>query len=197
MRSIVCQGPAVLRLPAWGVLVLLVLGLIAPGGSFATTLYRWVDSDGVVHYSDTPHPGAEQIQISGAQTYHGTTPPPAATPAASAAAQSKTAQAYQSCAIAQPAPDTALFAPESVDISVRLDPPLRPGDQLTVRVDGQTLQPLGDSLNFQLAQPDRGEHTVSAEVRGSDGTVVCSATAVSFSVQRPSMDMPQSPVKPH
>jgi hypothetical protein len=196
MRSIVCQKPALLlRLPAWGVVVLLVCALLAPGGSFATTLYRWVDSDGVVHYSDTPHPGAQQIQISGAQTYHGTTPPPAATPAA--AAQSKTAQPYQSCAIAQPAPDTALFAPESVDISVRLDPPLRPGDQLAVRVDGQTLQPLGSGLNFQLAQPDRGEHTVSAEVRDPDGTVVCSATAVSFSVQRPSMNMPQSPVKPH
>jgi|SRR5580693_7468616 hypothetical protein len=196
MRSIVCQKPALLlRLPAWGVVVLLVCALLAPGGSFATTLYRWVDSDGVVHYSDTPHPGAQQIQISGAQTYHGTTPPPAAGPAA--AAQSKTAQPYQSCAIAQPAPDTALFAPESVDISVRLDPPLRPGDQLAVRVDGQTLQPLGSGLNFQLAQPDRGEHTVSAEVRDPDGTVVCSATAVSFSVQRPSMNMPQSPVKPH
>ncbi len=30
--------------------------------------YRWVDADGV-HYSDQPHPGAEQITLSQTQTY--------------------------------------------------------------------------------------------------------------------------------
>ena len=35
----------------------------------ATTVYRWVDEDGVVHYSDQPHPNAEKLQVHAAQSY--------------------------------------------------------------------------------------------------------------------------------
>jgi len=176
---------------------LLALSLLA--GSVlcpAATMYRWVDAQGVVHYSDTPHPGAEQIQLSGAQTYHNT--PTGATTPSVASPPVPNATPYQSCAITQPGADAALYAPESVDVSVRLIPALRPGDLVSVQLDGSALQPLGgDALNFQIAQPDRGAHTISAEVRTADGTVVCSAAPVSFSVQRPSVNSPQSPVKPH
>ena len=159
-------------------------------------MYRWVDAQGVVHYSDTPHPGAEQIQLSGAQTYHNT--PSGATTPSGASPPVPNAAPYQSCAITQPGADAALYAPEAVDVSVRLIPALRPGDLVSVQLDGSALQPLGsDALNFQIAQPDRGVHTISAEVRTADGTVVCSAAPVSFSVQRPSVNSPQSPVKPH
>ena len=37
-----------------------------------TTTYRWVDAQGVVHYSDTPQPGAETLQIQPAQTFSAT-----------------------------------------------------------------------------------------------------------------------------
>jgi len=155
-------------------------------------MYRWVDDQGVVHYSDTPHPGAEQLSISGAQTYHGTPAPPAP-----ASAPDKTADApYQSCAITQPAADSDIFAPEAVNIAVQLVPTLRPGDQLGVAVDGQTLAPLAGGT-YQVVQPERGTHTISAEVRGADGAVLCTAAPVSFSVQRPSVFAPQTPVKPH
>jgi hypothetical protein len=169
-----------------------LLGLSAPAAA-ATTLYRWVDADGVLHYSDTPFPGAQKIELSDAQTYHG--PPPAA-PAV--AAPPAAASPYQSCDITQPASQSSLFAPESVDISVALSPGLRPGDQLSVAVDGQALQPVSaGGSTFQLSQPDRGTHTLTAEVRGPDGTVLCSAPSVVFAVQRPSVNSPQSPVRPH
>lgn len=174
---------------------LVALSLLALGGSgLAATTYRWVDAQGVVHYSDTPHPGAQEIQLTGAQTYHGT---PATAPPVAAPPPAERANAYQSCAITQPAPETSLYAPDSVDVSVRVNPALRPGDQLGVLVDGVALQPVGDGATFQVLQPDRGTHTVSAEVRDAQGTVLCSAAAVTFSVQRPSVNTPASPVKPH
>jgi hypothetical protein len=178
---------------------LVALSLLVLGGSALadTITYRWVDAQGVVHYSDQPHPGAQEIHLTGAQTYHGTpdnlssaaspaAPPPAASPSA-----------YRSCAITQPVADSSLFAPEAVDVSVRLSPALRPGDQLGVLVDGAALQPQGDGGSFQLPAPDRGAHTVTAEVRDAEGTVLCSATAVTFYVQRPSVNSPASPIKPH
>jgi uncharacterized protein DUF4124/Big-like domain-containing protein len=176
---------------------LVTLCLLTLGGvSAAATLYRWVDAQGVVHYSDTPQPGAEVLHVSGAQTYHGTTTPDAAPVAA--ATTPKAAEPYKSCDITQPAADSSLFAPEEVTVSVQVSPGLRGGDQLSVQVDGQTLQPTSDgSLSFQLAAPERGEHTVSAQVHSADGAVLCSATSISFSVQRPSVNSPASPVKPH
>jgi hypothetical protein len=49
--------------------------------SGSTTVYRWVDSQGVVHYSDHPSPSAERLQIPPAQTFHD--PPVAAVPSGS------------------------------------------------------------------------------------------------------------------
>jgi hypothetical protein len=175
---------------------LAVLSLFALAGvAIAATTYRWVDSQGVVHYSDTPHPGAQEIQLTGAQTYHGP-PAPAAAPAPPPAANAG-AVAYQSCAITQPAPETSLYAPEIVNVSVRAAPALRPGDQIEAQMDGATLQPVGDGLSFQIQQPERGAHAVSAVVRDAGGTVVCSASPVTFYVQLPSVNSPASPVKPH
>jgi hypothetical protein len=176
---------------------LAVLSLFALAGvAISATTYRWVDAQGVVHYSDTPHPGAQEIQLTGAQTYHGT-PVPAAAPAAPAAAASTGAVAYQSCAITQPAPETALYAPDTVNVSVRSTPALRPGDQIDAQMDGAILQPVGDGLSFQIQQPERGAHAISAVVRDASGTVLCSAAPVTFYVQLPSVNSPASPVKPH
>ena len=170
----------------------------------AATTYRWVDDQGVVHYSDTPHPGAQELHLSGAQTYHDTPPSespytpyqpgPSSEPTDSAGSNP---YGYQSCAITQPPPNTDLFAPDSVSVSVDLNPALHPGDRLQVMVDGVALQAPGNSLSFQLQAPDRGTHTISAQVRNPQGTVLCNAAPITFSVQRPSVNSPVSPVKPH
>jgi hypothetical protein len=164
----------------------------------AATLYKWVDADGVVHYSDTPHAGAQVIQVSGAQTYHGTPVPAAPVTVPAGVPPAANSAAYVACGIAQPANETALFAPEAVDVNVQSDPALRPGDQVSVQIDGQALTPLGnDGLRFQVQAPERGSHTLTAQIRGADGSVLCNAPAVNFSVQRPSVNSPASPVRPH
>ena len=47
----------------------LLLLLVACATANSTTVYKWVDANGVTHYSDQPHPGAEKLEITGAQTY--------------------------------------------------------------------------------------------------------------------------------
>ena len=171
--------------------------LALSGWVAAATLYKWVDADGVVHYSDTPHAGAEQIQITGAQTYHNTPVPAAPSPAAPATALPPAGAAY-TCVITAPARDAALYAPESVEVSVQSIPALREGDTFSVLVDGQALSPVSaDGQQFLMGSPERGTHTISAQVRGGDGSVLCNAAPISFSVQRPSVHSPASPIKPH
>src|SRR5262245_39854909 len=70
------------------------IGLIAIGvllaASASATTYKWVDKNGVTHYSDTPAPGAEVVNLQSAQTFD---TPSAATPNTSSA-KSSTAEAF-------------------------------------------------------------------------------------------------------
>jgi hypothetical protein len=177
----------------------MLLGLAALAAAstcLAQTMYRWTDAQGVVHYSDTPQPGAQAIPVPSAQTYRAPPVVPAAPPAATSTTPAAPV-AYQSCAITQPAADANLFAPEALNISVQVVPSLRPGDQLNVTVDGASLASSPGAMNFQISAPDRGDHTISAVVLSPEGQTLCSAPAVSFSVQRPSLNSPQSPAKGH
>jgi hypothetical protein len=192
-REAVCLRA--MRTALHGLVALCLLGL--SGLSVAATLYRWVDAQGVVHYSDTPHEGAQVIQISGAQTYHGnsTAPPPGGTAPPPA---SKKSLPYASCAITSPTPDSSLYAPESVAVSVAVSPGLQEGDQLTVQVDGRQLQSGTEGgQNFAIQEPERGDHSISAQVRSPEGLLLCNAPPVTFSVTRPSVNSPNNPVKPH
>jgi hypothetical protein len=176
-------------------MLLALAALAAASTCLAQTMYRWVDAQGVVHYSDTPQPGAQAIPVPSAQTYRAP-PVPAAPPATASTPAAPIV--YQSCAITQPAADTDLFAPEALNISVQVVPNLRPGDQLNVTFDGARLPSSATgAMNFELSAPERGTHTINAIVRSADGQTLCSAPAVNFNVQRPSLNSPQSPAKGH
>ncbi len=163
------------------------------GSGDSTTLYRWVDAQGVIHFSDTPQPGAQKIEVAPAQTFPAT-PVPGSELAGSAAP----AAIYQSCEIAQQTAEQSIYAPDTVDVSVRLVPELRDGDQLTVTADGLGLPSAeGSALDFQLASPDRGAHTLQAVVRDAEGHTLCSSMSVTFYVRRPSVYSPQSPAQSH
>lgn len=154
-----------------------------------TTTYRWVDSQGVVHYSDTAQPGAQVIHVPGAQTYH--SPPARPTDPVDSPLTRAMQSAPRSCEISQPVAEASFFAPDSVAVSV--SPALQQGDQLAVTLDGT---PLGGGGSFQIQAPDRGAHTVSAMVRDAGGKLVCQSQ-VTFYVQRPSALSPTSPARGH
>ncbi len=167
----------------------------APDAAAGTTTYRWVDAQGVVHYSDTPQPGAEKLQIQPAQTYQSAPTPSAA---ASAPGDAAGADSYRACRIVQPSGEQSLFSPEHVPVSLQLDPALHADDQVTVTFDGQPLQPTDESgLRFRIDSPDRGTHTLTASVRDPSGKVVCSSPPVTFYVQRPSLLSPLAPARGH
>jgi Domain of unknown function (DUF4124) len=169
----------------------------APDAAGGTTTYRWVDAQGVVHYSDTPQPGAEKLQIQPAQTYQAPTQGAGAN-GASGASDGPGADSYRACRIVQPTGEQSLFSPDHVPVSLQLDPALHADDQVTVTFDGQPLQPTDESgLRFRIDSPDRGTHTLAATVRDPSGKVVCSSPPLIFYVQRPSLLSPLAPARGH
>ncbi|HEX9138816.1 MAG TPA: DUF4124 domain-containing protein [Steroidobacteraceae bacterium] len=171
----------------------LLLLLCLPALCFAATVYRWVDADGVVHFSDQPQPGAVKIQIREPQSYT-----PAPTPAAGRVTPNTKPQNephdYQSCAVSVPGGggDQTLMNADSVTITVQMQPVLHQGDQLIVQLDGTNLTPL-NSTRYEISPIDRGGHVVSAVVRSAAGDVLCQSPVVNFFVHQPSVLGP----KPH
>ena len=114
--------------------VLFTLMLVAVSAMASTTpIYKWVDENGVTHYSDQPHPGAQKIQIQEAQTYKapvGQRAPPAIP------RRPSTAAAYSTCVVSRPTSQEMFQNTQTVPASVHVEPDLRAGDRISVLMDG-------------------------------------------------------------
>jgi hypothetical protein len=160
--------------------------------AFAATVYKWVDENGVTHYSDQPHENAQKVTLAQPQTYKAPKPP-AEQP--SAAAPPKAAQSpYSSCAIAQPANEDTFPNATSVDAAVVTNPGVRPGDEVVLLLDGSRVANFPPGGGTTTISPiERGSHSLQAIVRDGNGQVVCQTTNVTFTVLQPSVLNPANP----
>jgi hypothetical protein len=183
---------------------LILLFALMTGSVHAAPAWRWVDANGQVHYSDTPVPGAEQIELSGAQTF-GSSPrqPPstAGNPASSPAAQKPTgvAERYRTFNIVSPTQQETLWNVGTVvNVQVELDPPLQPNHLLDLYVDGQRRNLNSTSTDLTLDDVYRGIHTIQAVIVDRSGAEVLRSLATTFMVQQSSIKNPtnDSPTRP-
>src|SRR5688572_10883846 len=178
-----------------GFVILLTASLFMATASAAT--YMRVEKDGTKTYSDRPFPGATRIDLQQAQSY--STPPPTVQAASTLPTEQRLLSQtenfrYESCSIL-PANDSSFTNPESVPVSVRTTPALRPGDEVTLTIDGQRVGG-PTTLSHVLAPAHRGSHTVAVSISNGAASILCQASAT-FHVHRPSINSPaRKPVAP-
>jgi Domain of unknown function (DUF4124) len=181
--------------------LLFTLMCLACGLAFAATVYRWVDENGTVHYSDQPHANAEKLQVQAAQTYPSNSSPYAAAAAASGGAPPPPSAdtEYRGCAIADPQ-DGATFANLDVlNVAVRTDPMLHAGDQIYILLDGTAVNG-GNATGsqFSISPVERGSHTLQAQVKDGHGNIMCQTPPVSFESHQNSILNPNNTnIRPH
>ncbi len=163
--------------------ILLVVGLLAATAA-AAQAYRWVDENGVVHYSDRPQPGAEQILLPESNT---TTVRRYAQPGAEAEEQEAEEEQgpfrYESIEVAAPGAEETLWNIEGVlNVSVALTPGLQPGHQVRVYFDGEPRMVTGTS--FQIQEVWRGVHNIQVEVLNAGGELMIRSRTNRFYVQQ-------------
>jgi hypothetical protein len=181
-------------LPVKNAVLMLVLMGVA-GVSLAAATYRWVDADGV-HFSDQPHPGAEKVALPQPQTYPSAPPASGAAATRAAAAPARGPFRYESCGVEQPANDEVLFDPESVTLRAHTSPAPRPGDAVSLVLDGAPIQGAAGQLEYRIMAPERGTHSVTLVVRDPKGESVCQASTVTFHVRQASQLAPLNPNNP-
>jgi hypothetical protein len=175
--------------------MLFTLMLCASAAAGAATIYKWVDAQGVVHYSDQPHPGAEILQVGEIQTYSGASRLPrgsssgASEPAANAAP-------YQVCELYKPSSEEVFFNTQTVTAKLRVQPALRRGDQVVLALDGRRLPESPTGTELTITPVFRGTHTLMLVVEDRGGNVVCQSEAVTFHVRQPSAQAPNPANRP-
>jgi hypothetical protein len=177
---------------------LLVLLLLTSVASASESVWRWVDSDGVTHYSDRPVPGATKVELRSVNqmnTAGATTASPAAadTPPTPAAVEN-----YNAFEISSPAPEQSIInTGGQVSISLRVDPSLRPGHTVVVVLDGQPVPGSpGTGLQYIAKDVPRGEHNIAAVITDPSGRQVATAASVRFYVRQATVrgDLPSNRV---
>ena len=164
--------------------IIILVGVLATTAALADDAWRWTDDDGVVHYSDVPIDGAEQINLSayskktGAQISNGRTTPTTTEP--------EEAVAYESITIASPGHDETLWNIEGLlNVSVVVSPELKRGHRIRAYYDGEVRDVNGTS--FQILDVPRGTHNLQVEIVDTTGRVIVRSSASRFYVQQNSI----------
>ena len=172
-----------------------MLASLAAFAGQAAVVYKWTDSDGVVHFSDQPVPGAEKIfTASGSSTGGGSVSsarqanPGAPSPRRNA----PPGLGYTQLSITSPVPDQTFFGDDVISAHLALDPSLKPGQTVTWRLNGRQLDDQSPTATqITLPHLDRGTYSLAATVTDPATGESLSTDSVSFFVRQPSELSPQ------
>jgi hypothetical protein len=173
----------------------LALSLMS-GAAVAATVYKWVDAQGITHYSDQPHPQAQELEV---QPKNLVSTPQTAAPSTSDTTSSTTPPGSQyRCDLIRPEPDEVFLNTSTISARVQIDPDLSATDQIVIAIDGRRVenQPTRGS-EFVIPDVERGTHTlVIAVYDRAAKTQLCTTSTVTFHVRQPSVQAPVKAVRP-
>jgi hypothetical protein len=174
------------------------MGLSVAFSVQAAVVYKWVDADGVVHFSDQEAPGAEKIYTKGSSSTAAASAPrsPAGAPAGSFQAPKKAAANgldYTEFSISSPASDQTFFGDDSISVHLNLAPTLKLNQSITWHLNGKQLEYPPDAVSFVLPRLDRGTYALAATITDQQTGESQTSNSVSFFVRQPSALSPQSP----
>jgi hypothetical protein len=168
----------------------LILGLLAAFAAQAAVIYKWVDANGVVHYSDQASPGAEKIYTSSPSTFAGGAASRSQGVQQAPAAPSGGGLGYSEFSITSPADNQTFFGDDVVAVHLSLAPPLKGNQNVAWHLNGKQLDSPADAVSFSLPHLDRGTYVLAATVTDQNGESQ-STNSVTFFVRQPSALSPQ------
>ena len=160
----------------------------------AATVYKWVDENGVTHFSDQPHENAQKVELKAPQTFAA----PKTTPVKPTEPARPAEKVYRSCSMSEPTNDQVFMNTDTVSAGTSVQPAVRAGDTVLVTMDGAPVPGVpANGGQFTISPVDRGEHTIQMVVKDASGTTVCSSPSVTFHVRQPSLQSPTNPIRKH
>jgi len=171
-------------------LVLALCLVLASGAVQAQSVYKVIQRDGSVEFTDAPPPGApaQPIAVPSLNTPGSLLAPPIDTANQSAAGAP---EGYSEFRITRPENDTSFWnTGGSVNVDLSLEPSLRAGDKIDLFLDGRSIGG-GTATAITLTDMNRGSHSIRAAIKNADGQVVARSNTVTFMLQKGSLLSPQ------
>lgn len=163
-------------------------------------VYKWVDKDGVVHYSSQPPvEGAKPARLPPLQTYKGGTNPNLSKFDKSPAKGSVGPGSHID--IVTPSADETFRGGERVvPVAVMVTPQLVQGQKLIYLLDGTPASAPTSDTSYALTGVERGAHTVSVMMVDGSGNELARSQGVTFHMKPPIVGQAekagQPPAKP-
>lgn len=147
----------------------------------AEEIYKWVDENGNVHFTDQVTSGADKVDIKPI-----TTIPAIKVPPSNNNSQSRDVAAPVSVTINSPSNDSAFHSVEgNLNANVSVKPALADGQTLKLKVNGKEVSS-GNATSIQIENLERGTHTFTAEIIDKSGAVVASDLST-FTIHKPTV----------
>jgi hypothetical protein len=172
---------------------LILLSALSGTAASAAPAWTWVDAEGTRHYSDRPVPGAQQVELTGAQGFGTTARAPRAARADDQGGAGIPGAPYQSIEVVSPAEQETLWnIGTNLPVQVRFQPALQAGHRYDLLYDGQRRNVNTATPRVTLTDVFRGEHTLQVVVIDSAGTEIMRSPSRVFFVQQTSTLNPNS-----
>jgi len=159
-------------------------------------LWKWTDSNGVVHYSDVPGPGAVKVDLTVTEGQpRPTVAAPVATPSSSAAAKpaAPATVTYTSLEIWQPENGASFFgADAAVSVRLRSEPTVSADDSLLLFLDGKLVEGPTNAVDYSLSNLERGAHSVTAQILDAKGKEKIRSQPVVFHIKQTTTIAPRA-----
>ena len=174
-------------------LIPVLLSLVIASGSLAAQVYKTVDEDGNVTYTDQP-PGdgsnpitLKPISVIEAPTYEKAPDPAKAGGEGEEIPLRNLRKIYRDFAIISPQSEESVWRPDGpVSVAWSVGNPLQQGMQVTIYLDGAKQATTTDQI-IPVDGLERGEHTVTAELKDAKNRRIATAQPVVFFIQRPNI----------
>lgn len=149
----------------------------------STKIYVWRNADGVLVYSDSPKPGAEEVKVNN---------PNISNSSIDTSILDLTPKAIENnyqVEITQPENSATIRDNTgSVYVSGRIKPIFKRGLSIALILDGKPyLKPQNHSI-FVLRDIDRGEHQIKMDLLDEKGKIIASSTPITFYMHRASVN---------
>ena len=140
-------------------------------------LYKGLDAEGHVVYSDQPFENSEKFTPASLSVINA----PKAAPKKKAAAVEEPAEfKYTDFDIASPKNNETIWDAPQISISLRLKPDLNlaEGHTAWLLMDGKVVVKNSNSTSMQIGRTERGAHQLQAQVRDKEGKIVVRSRSI-------------------
>ena len=175
------------------ILILIAFSLAIMAGPLAAQVYKTVDKDGNVTYTDQPPAdGSKPIKLAPISVIEAPTYEKAPESARKGAEGEEIPlrdlrRLYRDFAIISPQSEESVWHPDGpIAVAWSAGNPLQTGMQVTVYLNGNKQATTTEQI-IPVDGLDRGEHTVTAELKDAKNRRIATAEPVTFFIQRPNI----------